>query len=252
MASVTQRIKQIKQPRGGYINPKEFTITNLEDGIDLYSDENIHSILVGLAVDYMTRYTIGTPMDEAFRISFLGASEIKEDDYAKKLLKGISGLDDSSISNACKLVGYDVCVRPGPGVSGYKPVQDIKPDSNTISNIRNMIKRSLKFLEKYGPITKDGFTFVGGYTDIVSSGDGDFLTKTTLWDFKVSIKGPTNAHTLQLLMYYLMGIHSIHKEFQTIKNLGIFNPRLNNVYLLEISSIYPKIIEDVSSKVIGY
>lgn len=250
MASVTERIKHIKQPRGGYIKPKEFTVINLEDGIELYSDENIHSSLVGLAVDYMTRYTAGTPIDEAFRISLLGASGIKEDDYAEKLLKGIKGLDDSSIANACKLVGYDVCFRVG--VNGYKPVQDIEPDSNTISNIRNMINRSLKFVEKYGPITKDGFTFAGGYTDVVSSGDGDFLTETTLWDFKVSKKAPTNVHTLQLLMYYLMGIRSIHEEFQTIKNLGIFNPRLNNVYLLEMSCISPEIIEEVSSEVIGY
>ncbi len=250
MASVTRRIKEIKQPRGGYIKPKEFSIVELNDNIDLYSDENIHSSLVGLTVDYMARYTMGTPIDKAFRISLLGASSIKEDDYARKLLKGISGLDDGSISNACKLVGYDVCFRTG-GV-GYKPVQDIEPDSNTISNIRNMINRSLKFAEKYGPITKYGFTFEGGYTDAVSTGDGDFLTETTLWDFKVSNKGPTNVHTLQLLVYYLMGIHSIHKEFKTVRNLGIFNPRINKVYLLEISKISQDIIDQVSSEVIGY
>lgn len=250
MASVTQRIKQIKQPRGGYINPKEFSVVDLSDDIDLFSDENIHSSLVGLAVDYMTRYTMGTPIDKAFRISLLGASLIKEDDYAKKLLKGISGLDDRSISNACKLVGYDVCFRAG--VIGYRPVQCIEPDSNTVSNIRNMINRSLKFIEKYGPITKDGFTFEGGYTDTVSTGDGDFLTENTLWDFKVSNKGPTNKHTLQLLMYYLLGTHSIHEEFKTIRNLGIFNPRLNKIYLLEISKVSQDAIEQVLSEVIEY
>ncbi len=249
-ASVTQRIKQIKQPRGGYINPKEFSAVDLSDDTDLYSDENIHSALVGLAVDYMTRYTMGAPIDKAFRISLLGASLIKEDKYAEKLLKGISGLDDKSISNACKLVGYDVCFRAG--VIGYKPVQDIEPDSNTISNIRIMVNRSINFINEYGPITKDGFTFEGGYTDIVSKGDGDFLTETTLWDFKVSNKAPTNKHTLQLLMYYLLGIHSIHEEFETIKNLGIFNPRLNKIYLIETSKISHDIIEKVSSEVIGY
>ncbi len=34
MVSVTQRIKQIKQPRGGYIRPKEFNITILDDNIN--------------------------------------------------------------------------------------------------------------------------------------------------------------------------------------------------------------------------
>ena len=202
MVSVTQRIKQIKQPRGGYIRPKEFNITILDDNIKLNEKENIHSSLVGLAVDYMTRYSIGTPINEAFKISIMGASIIGESKFAQKLIEEIEGLDDNSIVNACKLVGYDVCCRAG--IIGYKPVQNINPDKDTIDNIRYMIKRSLKFIEIYGPIIKDGFTFEGGYTNLVSKGDGDFLTKSTLWDFKVSTKNPTNAHTLQLLMYYLM------------------------------------------------
>lgn len=250
MASVTQRIKQIKQPREGYIKPKEFISKNLNDGIKLYSEENIHSSLVGLAVDYMTRYSTGTLLNEAFKVSPLGASLIKEMDFAKELLNGISGLDDKSISNSCKLAGYDVCFRSG--IMEYKPVQYIEPNANTISNIRTMVNRSLNFIQEYGSIIKDGFTFEGGYTDIISSGDGDFLTETTLWDFKVSIKPPTSSHTLQLLIYYLMGVHSIYKEFQLIKNLGIFNPRLNIVYLLEINHISQYIINIVSSEVIGY
>ncbi|WP_415340998.1 hypothetical protein, partial [Clostridium perfringens] len=248
MVSVTQRIKQIKQPRGGYIRPKEFNITILDDNIKLNEKENIHSSLVGLAVDYMTRYSIGTPINEAFKISIMGASIIGESKFAQKLIEEIEGLDDNSIVNACKLVGYDVCCRAG--IIGYKPVQNINPDKDTIDNIRYMIKRSLKFIEIYGPIIKDGFTFEGGYTNLVSKGDGDFLTKSTLWDFKVSTKNPTNAHTLQLLMYYLMGINSTNeKYFKDVEKLGIFNPRLNSVYLLEIKKISSEIIKEISEKV---
>lgn len=251
MVSVTQRIKQIKQPRGGYIRPKEFNITILDDNIKLNEKENIHSSLVGLAVDYMTRYSIGTPINEAFKISIMGASIIGESKFAQKLIEEIEGLDDNSIVNACKLVGYDVCCRAG--IIGYKPVQNINPDKDTIDNIRYMIKRSLKFIEIYGPIIKDGFTFEGGYTNLVSKGDGDFLTQSTLWDFKVSTKNPTNAHTLQLLMYYLMGINSTNeKYFKDVEKLGIFNPRLNSVYLLEIKKISSEIIKEISEKVIGY
>lgn len=32
MCSVTQRISKIKQPRGGYIKPKEFELTILDGG----------------------------------------------------------------------------------------------------------------------------------------------------------------------------------------------------------------------------
>lgn len=154
MTSVTKRIKQIKQPKGGYIKTKEFRVIDIDDGVILYSDENIHSSLVGTVVDYMTRYSIGEALEVAFSVSLKGASLINENDYARELLGGITGLDDESIRNASKLVGYDVCYRAG--IALYKPVQDIEPDSNTISNIKNMVNRSIKFIEKYGPITKSG------------------------------------------------------------------------------------------------
>lgn len=250
MYSVTQRIKTIKQPRGGYIKPKEFEVTQLSDGIELIENENIHSSIIGLAVDYLTRYMIGATAKEAFSISLLGSDIIKERKKAEKLLEDIKGLDDKSIINACKLSGYDVCFRAG--IIGYKPVDTIHPNSETISNIRIMVNRGVKFFDQYGPITLDGFVFVGGYTDIVSSGDGDFLTKDTLWDFKVSKDKPKSAHTLQLLMYYIMGKRSINKEFETVKNIGIFNPRLNVVYSLEINRIPQEIIDTVSKEVIGY
>lgn len=250
MTSVTQRIKQIKQPRGGYIKPKQFTVTSLDDHTQLCEAENIHSSLVGMAVDYMTRFTIGATVEDAFRISLLGANIINQTECAQKLLKKIKGLDDTSLTAACQLSGYDVCFRAG--VMGYRPVEEIIPNMQTIANIRTMVNRGENFIKQYGPILRDGFTFEGGYTNLVSSGDGDFLTENTLWDFKVSNKGPTNAHTLQLLIYYLMGKHSIHKEFQNIKQLGVFNPRLNNVYLLAISNIPSSIINEVSKDVIGY
>jgi len=250
LVSVTQRIKQVKQPRGGYIKPKEFVVVNFNDMVELNPVENIHSSLVGLAVDYVTRYSMGAPPEGAFKISLLGAKIIDEMDYAQQLLNEITGLDDRSLINACKLTGYDVCYRSGP--MGYRDVQDIEPDSATLFNIRTMVDRSMAFMKEYGPIVKDGFTFLGGYTETVTAGDGDFLTSDTLWDFKVSTKPPTNAHTLQLLMYYIMGQHSVHKEFRDIKKLGFFNPRLNQAYTLDVSSIPFWIINEVSSKVIGY
>lgn len=250
MYSVTQRIKAIKQPRGGYIKPKEFVETVIDDNVELNPQENIHASLIGLAVDYLTRFMMGTPINESFKISLLGANIVNETVYAKKLISTIKGLDDLSILSACKVVGYDVCFRAGP--MGYRAVQEINPDADTITNIRTMVNRCLNFWKEYGPIVIDGFTFEGGYTDIVSAGDGDYLTADTLWDFKVSKDAPKNQYTLQLLMYYIMGCHSVHKEFQSIKKLGIFNPRLNKVYLLDIENVSKEIIQEVSSAVIGY
>lgn len=249
MASVTQRIKQIKQPHGGYLKPSEFEKEEFIDN-EILKEENIHSSLVGLAVDYLTRLMLDTPVEEAFKISILGARLIGEERNAQKLLQEIKGVDNNSIYNACKLVGYDVCFRAGP--MGYREVDDIEADTDTINNIKIMVKRSILFFNKYGPITKDGFTFEGGYTRIIDTGDGDFLTSDTLWDFKVSKNSPTSAHTLQLLIYYIMGMHSVHNEFKSIKKLGIFNPRMNCVYLKSISDIPSEILDEVSTEIIGY
>lgn len=262
MSSVTKRISMVKQPYGGYLNKNQFDVSVIDDGKILNEKENISPSLIGLAVDYLTRFMMGASAKEAFKISLLGAScldlflnnasgkkgiALKN---AEKLLKGVKGLDDKSVSNACKLVGYDVCFRAS--IMGYRPVEEINPDSDTIENTVIMVNRGLKFWKEYGPIIKDGFTFEGGYTDIVTAGDGDYLTKETLWDFKVSKDELKSKYTLQLLMYYIMGCHSIHSEFNKIEKLGIFNPRKNKVYIANISLIDSEIIDEVSREVIGY
>lgn len=252
MYSVVGRIKTFKQPRGGLIPPKTLTETILSDGNKLSAEENINPGLVGTAVEYLTRY-LNDPKknkESAFAISLIGARGVGEETQAKKLLGGITGLDRKSIINACKLVGYDVVYRAG--MMAYRPVADINPDSATWKNIEIMVNRSLTFFQDYGPVVKDGFTFEGAYTPTISSGDGDFLTKDTLWDFKVSRNKPTKDHTLQVLTYLLLGQRSIHPEFQSITSLGIFNPRLNVVYLIKLSDVPSSVIELVLTEVIGY
>ncbi len=251
MVSVSRRAKETKQPRGGYIPLREFETTQLDDVIKLNPDENIHGSLVGMAVDYLTRVNLGTDPESVFFASLRGAANIHKISEAKELLNGVSGIDDQSIISACKLSGYDVCYRMSPAL--YKPVEGINPDEETIENIRIMVKRGVTFFEKYGPIILDGFTFEGAYTDIVTTGDGDFLTESTLWDFKVVKTKPNKDHTLQIFMYYLMGLRSEHKtKFESLDSLGFFNPRLNQVYLLEIKNISKDLMDEVSKEVIGY
>ena len=250
MVSVTQRIKQIKQPRGGYLPVKAFTVTTLDDGQALNPEESIAASLVGTAVDYLSRFMDGSAVEEAFEISLLGARAMRMEAKALELLHGIKGLDDLSITRACQLAGFDSAFRAGP--LAYRPVERIVPDQATIANIRIMVERSLSFFKAFGSVTTDGFTMEGAYTATITTGDGDFLTKDTLWDFKVTTSKPNKDHTLQLLIYYLMGRRSIHLEFQTIENLGIFNPRQNTIYQLPISKISDEVIKEVETDVIGY
>ena len=270
MASVTQRIKQIKQPYGGYLKPSMFKIIKLPSADTLFPEENINAGIVGMAVDYLTRFILTNNKKEAFKISLDGAFIAQENniknaiEHANKLLDAIKDLDDESIVNACELVGYDVWFRnTQTAILASNNVPKI-PDSHTIKNIRIMVKRSLDFFKQYGPITKDGFTFKanseelitdkpsGGYTLTVDIGDGDFLTKDTLWDFKVSKNKLKNEQTLQLLMYWIMGQHSQQSIYQSITKLGIYNPRLNVVYLLEVNTIPKSIIKAVEDDVICY
>ena len=252
MCSVTRRIDKIKQPRGGYIRPKEFEITVLDGGgIDeLNPVENVSPSLVGMAVDYLTRFMSGTSAIGAFKISEMGSRVVQRKELFDQLLSNVKGLDDDSISAAVKLSGFDSAYRAG--VMAYRPVQNINPNSDTVENIRTMVERALRFLDQYGPKVMDGLTFEGGYTGYVSSGDGDFLTKDTLWDFKVSKKKLQSKYTLQLLMYWRMGLHSIHPEYKNVKYLGVYNPRMNVVYRLDVSKIPEDVISTVETEVIGY
>ena len=260
MSSVTQRIKKIKQPRGGYIKPSQFKLQKIDDGKILNEQENIHASVIGMAVDYLTRFIMGTDIIEAFKISCMGA-KVAEEIFnqksalktAQKLLSDITGLDDKSIVNACKMVTYDVWYRNPMGAMMAKGVNETNPDTETIQNIRIMVERSIKFWNEFGPIKQDGFTFEpNGYTETVNTGDGDYLTADTIWDFKVSKSKLTNKHTLQLLMYWIMGQHSGQEIYKNITKLGIFNPRLNSIYTLNIDNIAFEIIEEIEKHVICY
>ena len=192
---------------------------------------------------------------------FLVAS-LDGENAAYLLLKQIQGLDDQSIIAACKIVTYDVWFRNPMEAMYAKAAKDINPDKKTIHNIRTMIQRSLLFWKKVGPIIANGFTFAemnrhgdtikSGYTSTVTSGDGDYLTKDAMWDFKVSKSAPTNKHTLQLLMYYIMGKHSNMDIYTGIEKLGFFNPRLNTMYVLNVADISEETIHAVETDVICY
>ena len=135
MSSVTQRIKNIDQPYGGFVKPKEFSKIKFEDGC-LLLEENLYAGTVATAVDYMTRYMMSGSAENAFQIPLMGARLAGETRKASTLVKQIQGLDERSIAAACKLVGYDICYRQGTAF--FKGVDSLVPDEKTIRNILNM------------------------------------------------------------------------------------------------------------------
>lgn len=289
MTSVVRRINQITQPRGGFINPRTMETTQLGDSSPQILDhktENIHATTMGMAVDYLSRLANGAEPGDAFQISLRGAVRLHasevittldlervtpvvdvaylrdepnalEMEHIADALMHLETLrpgvipDDDSIRAAVHLVGYDIAFRVGP--DAYEGQRSI-PDALTIAHIRTMVERAVAFFAGHGPIAEDGFRPVNGrsMTELVDSGDGDFLTVDTLWDFKVSVNPPTNKNTLQLLMYFIMGRHSGQQQYGSLTHLGIFNPRLNTVYRLAYADVPDDVVSAVSHDVIGY
>jgi len=207
--SVTRRIRDLKPNLKVYIDPKMMDEIPYDDGLVL-GRENIDPFIVGTAVDYLSRLNICGNVDEAFHISILGGNRSEDPDEVRGYLSKINRTDDESIANACKACLFDSYYRRGrpPETAPSKT----SPDHQTCENIRIMLGRTKTFFRNFGPVVKFEPDFKGAYTETVSSGDGDFLTKDTIWDFKVSKYPPTHEQALQLAMYYIMGKRSLWPE----------------------------------------
>ena len=111
MSSVTARIK------AGYIKPSMFESIQFDDENVLFSNENVHVSIVGMVVDYMTRFLMTSDVNDAFSISRQGAFNAEHFGVKGSVaevsmyLSNIKGLDDNSIINACKAVTFDVWMR---------------------------------------------------------------------------------------------------------------------------------------------
>ena len=233
MVNVTQRIAQVTQPRGGYINPKSMEIRQLSNPAAdplLLADENIHASILGSAVDYLTRWSLDhrkppeVPAAQwAFDVPSAGARRLDKEfgtSHEERVAELCRAIDDSrpynpdkptppsdvAIAAAIELASYDVAFRAG--VYTYNPETNTEPDVVTTRHVSIMVRRGLAFFQEYGPVAVDGFVTVGGHGAFIDGGDGDFVTPDTLWDFKVSVRPPSKDHTLQLLIYWLMARRS--------------------------------------------
>ena len=68
--SASQRAKAVPQPEGGYLSPRVMNVSRMtDDTFELRQGENISANLIGMAVDYLTRFMIGDSVEKAFSIS---------------------------------------------------------------------------------------------------------------------------------------------------------------------------------------
>ena len=249
--AVTTRIRMVGQPPGGLLPLSLFDHVPLADRMGLHprSMETVAPDLAGLYVDYMTRLAMGASKRVAFRIPLLGARLVNRTGEAEALLARIVDFTAPSARAACLLLDFDAASRRGPQ---YWRPRRMVPDDATYFNLTRRVARSRAFFDEYGPVVWDGFDFEGGYTDRITSGSGDFLTADTLWDFKVSSYRPNPMYTLQLLVYWRMGLHSVHDEYRMVRRLGFFNPRRDEVWLLDVDRIDGRLVDWTDHELIGY
>lgn len=256
MPSVTQIVGTAHQPRKGYLPLSKFDMAEYSDGRSVSGEYNIHPAIVGLAVDYGTRLAQGAPSREVFSVALAGASLVGALSEAEELLgelDDIAGedgvLSSGSIVRICKLSGFDSAFRAG--ARAYKPVSEIEPDDQTVADIRTLIERTVEFFEDNGPVTDSGFTFSGGYSDSIESGDADYLTADTIWDLKVRKAQPNKNSTLQVLLYYLLSLHSDQPEFKGITKVGIYNPYLQCAWTVSVLDLDESMLREVEAEVLG-
>lgn len=255
MASVTKRISQIELSKFDMpIKVSDFVIEKIDNDnltVDIPIDKRW---LVGLAVDYLVRLNSNPSVrpTDAFNISLQGAKLVNETSKALKLINSLNNdLESKTIKAACKLCGYDVALRQDPLF--YKNIDEINPSATLISSIRVLVERTLHYLSYYGGIKEYGTTFEGGYTDLVDSGDCDYLTGNGLWDLKITDKQMTNTFILQLLAYYTLGMHSERVDtFKWIKSIGIINPLRSEVYYFKLYKLSNSILNFISHTLLGY
>lgn len=275
MSSVTTRIKEVKQPFGGYIQNKLFISKQFNDNNEVKPlSSRYYSTVQGTMVDNLVRVACGFNKLEVFKLSIGGAmlvdkammgfihnySGVRAVNSTHKLINGITGLDDDSLHCAFRLVELESCYRNLDNVLKIDVYSLLEPcdysEFNIMANnVRAMVDRTVKFIGSFGNVPKiSGLTFEGGYTSTVNSGDCDYVIGGTLVDLKCSIsKYMRSDWSLQLVMYYIMGLHSKNSEiFKGVKKLCIFNAMYNKSYTLDISKIDDKTMYIISKFVLGY
>ena len=247
--TVSDRIKAVRQPEGGYLNPAKMTVTVLGEGVGVLDHgESINPDLAEVAVYYLWRFMQGKPARSAFNTCLYAALLEDKDNDAMDMIAGIGGLDRDSVVNAVNVCGFDICYK---AEVSYSEVDRMSPDDATVGNIIAMVERSLAFSERFGVRSPGPVGFDGGYTYVVRHGFGDILTEDTIWNFRTSWSAPDERDTLRVLIYWRLAVHSMPRK-HGIKYLGIFNPRRNEVYRIAAEDIPADLVFKLDRDIVGY
>ena len=209
--TITTLANNVKQPRGGYLPVKLFKETHYESENELFPDENGSKSLIGTTVDNMTRILLGAKPKKVFEPASFGMMAIKD-------------------------LNFDLI--------------DELPDEHTIENIREMVNRSLRYFQHQAKLVNVGDRLSVKYKEDNIYGDYDYLTDDSLIDMKVLSKKIANKYTLQIILYWILGMKSKKKLFSNVRYLKFYNPRLNVEYSFDLDDLTPEILKPILEEVL--
>jgi len=261
------------QPHGGFIPPKDMTVELLDDDprdqyerlVDMSCKMgSLRPQTLGLVFDYLLRTEIalmaGADLAEAifnaFKVSFMGADLAHKYDEAEELALKLAELyqkkkrDRKKIAQvASELVVFDAVFRAGY----YNPDAEAPKVSDGDKNALDLMLGATEcYLLEKQQLTSLGFGFTAIGAENVAPSDGDLLTKDSVIDIKCSVNEPTSKHTLQLLLYYILGLHEQPDTFKPLKYVKILNPRLGRIYSYEIAKVDVENLKHIESEIMGY
>lgn len=288
MNSVTEIIKKVEQPRGGFLPIKSFEVEEL--GGEIIRCDDVPPIIVGKVVDSIIHLIIKTDKKKLFKSSTTGyekriehfarqfaygtsyetvCSQIEYEDGIFNINKLIDRLDGYLGNNdiyhliicLCLIHQYDIWNTGFGYVSQYTTIDSSRPKyykKGDIRKIEVLYQRTVIWIssiinKSYNQnIVFDYKFYPNGYTDKVKYGVGDFVCDNTLFDLKCIKDKPTKYNTLQILTYYVMGLNSNNKLYKNVKYIGLYSPVTNKVWRISIDKISKELIHKISMEVIGY
>ena len=255
--SIIERLKQVEQPKDGFLPINTFTTKQLKFDNDTLAKENINPIIINTAVKYLVRLQAAGEINKFFVYAKIAATDQDKNNKVEDLIKHIyPGLTNLSIVSMIKIMPYYLYTALD-AAEYNKLLPQLSVDNisqDTINDIRIMTKRTLNLFVKYPALVGIDLDFLKEFTNKINSGTCDYLTDQAVW-LVLTDKTETISPkvTLHALINYLMGLHAKwHDDFAKVKFLGIYNARTDTVYQLKVSDIDPKVIKTVNTKVIGY
>ena len=274
MSSVSELVETIEQPAFGILPISYFEKKELkQDSYVLSNKSSIPAIHLGLIVDYCIKYILGVKLSDILHVEYAGYAEhirvsavkffdsVSEQSltqvYIEDERKNICLSDfiykvenaetfEEFVTNMLYVIQYGDFVRNiGYAYNRIGEVFDTELSKEELQDILIFFIRTQGWINTFEKATPMYKFKPFGYNNTVTSGEGDFCTKYTLWDLKVSNGEPTTKDTLQLLIYYIMAKKSGNSLYKDVNSIGVYNPKLDATWICNIEKIDPSIVNKV-------